>query len=208
MATPPPAPETIARVVTPIYDPCPLPYPKIIPSKSNNVMSIREALRALHNPLLSPEEVQEQLERDCATVSVMRQRAEHVAYLKRTGGISRESDVNDIIMKWTTKFTAAINRLRGHQAESLDHEQVKEEGQQLEQTELTTSLFLTLMEPLEAETIAYATVRQLMRVNDYNPVVDGYPVASLARSIGQALQNEVFAVQIDDETFKKMTSLR
>ena len=166
-------------------------------------------MRALHDPLLSPEEMQEQLERDCATVSIARQRTQHLECLKRTGGISQEASVNTVILKWQHKFASVIEKLR-EQPESLpDHESLaKEEVKQPDQTKLTNSLFLSLLEPLEAKVIAILAIRQLMRVNEHNVEMNGYPMASLARSIGDALQNEIFAIQILDKTFQKMTSLR
>ena len=215
IAVPPPAPETVAYEPVPNYDTSSLPHPRIIPSKSGNVLSIREALRALHNPLLSPEEMQEQLERDCATVSVLRQRTRHLECLRRTGGISQETSVNTVILKWQHKLTAVVEGLRGNpdgMLSSLDYKTVVTMDELKQnasgQAILTDSLFLSLLEPLSAETIATVVIRQLMRVHDYRVEMDGYPLGILARSIGDALQNEIFAIQISDRTLQRMTSLR
>jgi DNA-directed RNA polymerase len=130
--------------------------------------------------------------------------------LKRTGGITQDTGVNAVIVKWQFKFAIVIEKLREAAEGQSDHEPLIKDGlKQLDQTKLTNSLFLSLLEPLSAETVALVVIRQLMRVNEYNIAMNGYPMSILARSIGDALQNEVFAVQILDKTFQKMTkSLR
>lgn len=210
LATPPPAPETIVHEPTPVYDTCSLPYPRTIPSKSNNILNIRASLQALHNPLLSPEEMQERLERDCATVSIARQRTQYQEGLRRTGGINQETSVNAVILKWLHKFTAVIECLLGRQNgdQSTRQPLTPNELQHLEQIKLTNQLFLTLLDPLDADVIALNVIRQLMRVNDYNIEMNGYPVVIVSRSLGEALQNEIFAIQMTNKTLLKMTSLR